>query len=443
MSTSSRTVARRACAFVVAAVVAASPVWAAPAAHAQGSNWWYETYGVAAAHAEGWTGEGVKVAVIDRFINPALPVFEGQNLEVAERPLCADTSTVVSDAAIDTAIHGTTVTAMINGNGTGAGSISGIAPDADVTFYGMGQEGACYSDDDSYWGRDTFSVGLQRAIDDGAQIVTTSLATSADMSEQDIGAVANAVAKGVIVVVSTPNVQPGTHGYVDFPWTLNGVVSVSALDTEGNLQVDTSTGAPVAPAGVTVAAAGVDLATIGREGNWDDSRLTTGSSLATPLVAGMLAVAAQRYPDATGNQLIQSLVHNTAGGNEALEFAEADGYGYGAAWLSSLLAADPSQYPDENPLMDKPYGLPSQDDVVAAAERDFAPLPDPTIDDFAEGEEEEPAGAVDDESTSPMDGALPAILIAGGIGLVVILGAVVTVVLLTVRRNKIRQGDTP
>ncbi|MDR6199544.1 subtilisin family serine protease [Microbacterium sp. SORGH_AS428] len=47
---------------------------AAPASAAgdEDGQWWYEAYGVADVHAEGWTGEGVKIAVVDTQINPDL-----------------------------------------------------------------------------------------------------------------------------------------------------------------------------------------------------------------------------------------------------------------------------------------------------------------------------------------------------------------------------------
>lgn len=61
----------------------------------------------------------------------------------------------------------------------------------------------------------------------------------------------------------------------------------------------------------------------------------------------------QKYPDATGNQMIQSLLHNTGSEDHPLEFDANDGFGYGTASLTRVLAADPLQYPDESSLLDK------------------------------------------------------------------------------------------
>ena len=78
---------------------------------------------------------------------------------------------------------------------------------------------------------------------------------------------------------------------------------------------------------------------------------TRGTSNATPLVAGFLALAKQKWPNATSNQLLQ-LLTKTALNNEG----QWNKYtGYGVADLGALVNTDPSQYPDENPLMDKGY----------------------------------------------------------------------------------------
>ncbi|WP_202812699.1 S8 family serine peptidase, partial [Kytococcus sedentarius] len=72
-------------------------------------------------------------------------------------------------------------------------------------------------------------------------------------------------------------------------------------------------------------------------------------SSSAPIVAGFLALARQKWPDATANQLLQLLVHttvNTDGGWNQYT-------GYGLASPATMINTDPSQYPDENPLADK------------------------------------------------------------------------------------------
>ena len=42
---------------------------------------------------------------------------------------------------------------------------------------------------------------------------------------------------------------------------------------------------------------------------WVSGSDRTGTSDAAPIVAGALALVKSKYPDATGNQLIQQLIH--------------------------------------------------------------------------------------------------------------------------------------
>ena len=78
----------------------------------------------------------------------------------------------------------------------------------------------------------------------------------------------------------------------------------------------------------------------------------TGTSISTPLVAGMLALARQKWPEATANQTLQVLTHTGLNPNH-----QWDKYtGYGAIDGGALVNTDPSQYPDENPLAQKEGG---------------------------------------------------------------------------------------
>ena len=78
----------------------------------------------------------------------------------------------------------------------------------------------------------------------------------------------------------------------------------------------------------------------------------SGTSYATPLVAGMLALARQKWPDATANQILQLLVHTGLNPNHDWNQYT----GYGAIDGGALVNTDPSQYPDENPIIQKNGG---------------------------------------------------------------------------------------
>ncbi|MEO5711425.1 MAG: S8 family serine peptidase, partial [Nocardioidaceae bacterium] len=76
----------------------------------------------------------------------------------------------------------------------------------------------------------------------------------------------------------------------------------------------------------------------------------TGTSFAAPIIAGSLALVKSKYPDATGNQLVQQLIHNTSSGKYAWD----RDYGFGLVSMSKMLATDPTAWPDVNPLSKGP-----------------------------------------------------------------------------------------
>ncbi|MCR2784681.1 MULTISPECIES: S8 family serine peptidase [unclassified Microbacterium] len=429
-----RRTTRLAAVALTAALVAIGPSGTA-AATTQATLWWWDTYGIGAFHEQGWTGEGVRIAIMDDQINPDLPAFEGRSLTVADGTLCEETDSAVSAEATFGANHGTTLTASLIG--TGAGGVRGIAPDAEVTFYGLGRTdevGSCTSRERPDV-LSPFGVALQHAIDDGAQIFTTSVGSPTESEEGDGAVIAEAIAKGMVIVHATPNPDQTMLASASLP-LINGVLAASAVDSTGELQTDKN-GQPYVLDYTHVVAAGVSLPTLGSVGGtWDEGGTASGSSFAAPLVAGMLALAAQRYPDATGNQLLQSLIHSTNGSIHEPTYDPATGYGYGAAWPASLLEDDPTDYPDENPLMDRPNGIPSAEQVAEAVARESGsspsadPAPVPT----------DEAGVAAPGGTDPLGpiGLTVAVVLA-----VAVAAGVIAVIVFTARRKRLHQGGTP
>ncbi|PTT14039.1 hypothetical protein DBR36_16360 [Microbacterium sp. HMWF026] len=424
---------RRLSVWATAATVAVVLMPLAPSsANAAGNDaqWWADTYGVDATHTAGLTGAGVKVAVIDNQMNPNLPVFAGRNLSISETRVCTTGSEPVTDVADPASIHGTTMVAMLIGNGTGAGEVRGIAPDAEVTFYGLGPEDAptCAQPTDDRL--TPFGTLIKAAVDDGAQVISMSYGTAAQ--EQDAPVVAYALARGVAVVISEPNASEIADPATDIA-SMNGIVGVSQVNRDGELQEKLDGGPFVVPE-TTVVAAGHNLPNVGANGDWSQTKNAAGSSFATPIVAGMLALAAQKYPQATGNQLVHALISSTNGTVHEPVRAD-DGYGYGAAWLPTLLTVDPEQYPDETPLMGRELGMPSAEQVSQARAEGFV----------APESQNEPRNTFDRGAVqqAPFD-LTP--LVVGGVGLLVVLvlvAGIITVLVITRQRRKTREGTTP
>lgn len=412
---------------------AASPTSAATTSGTTGLDFWWDKYGVDAAHSEGITGRGVKVAVLEEQINPSLPVFEGQNLRISDKPVCKDHPSMTSTNPDKGTRHGTTMTALLIGNGTGSGGVRGIAPDAEVTFYGYGPDDRpCYPDSATETDMTAWGYGVKLAVDDGAKIVYT--AVGMERREADAPAIAYAIARGVALVSATAN--PSAADLLGAPITdggdsLNGVVAVSAIGPDGALQTSAD-GSPWIIPQTTVVAGGDRFPEIGTESGWDGSATATGSSNASPIVAGMLALAAQKFPESTGNQLIQAMLATTNGERHEPSRTE-DGFGYGAAWLPTLLAVDPTTFPDETPLMNKSAGFPTADQIAAARTNGYvAPDRGRSFDQYA-----------DDSPTSGFDFSSLVMWAVIGIVALVLIAAVITVLIIVTQRRRARKGTSP
>lgn len=426
MSGLRRSALRLVAALVVTGATLATSVPTAARAADTDWDWWLDTYGVLAAHDAGLTGAGVRIAVIDEAINPDLPTFQGRTLSVSDTVICPGRTPAATDVADEGAVHGSTVTAMIIGNGTGAGALRGIAPDADVTFYGYGTgTDDCRPDTDLQIS--SFGYAVKTAVDDGADIITTSITRGA--GEDDGPAVAYALARGVVVIAGTPN--PDMLAVYDKDLgAMNGVVAASAIGRDGDLQTS-SNGEVLGLPQTTVVAAGKNLPSVGRVDDWNASAPSSGSSFAAPVVASMIALAAQKTPAATGAQLVQALARTTNGQVHDLSRTE-DGYGYGAAWLPTLLSVDPTVFPDETPLLDKAAGIPTADEISEAAEADaYVPIERP--DSFSQYSD-------DDATPGPDLGGVVIWIIAGVAGLVVV-AIIATVAIVVSQRRTAGKGN--
>lgn len=218
----------------------------------------------------------------------------------------------------------------------------------------------------------------------------------------------------------------------------NGVVAVQSFDAAGMIQTTTLAEGtdPLQNRDQQVIAAGpgVGILAQGTAQSWDAQSLVGGTSFATPLVAGFLAVVKQKYPDATAGQLIQSLIHNTGTkGEHEPEWNSSTGYG--AVSLTGMLAVDPTKYPDVNPIFDADdeFGTPSAADV-REAERELeaaAPTPTPSADE-----------ATTQSAASSLPAWLPWAIGGGIVAALLVIGGVILALILAARRARRRNAES-
>lgn len=321
--------------------------------------WYQDAFGVADAAAAGFTGQGVKVAVIDGLINPALPALSTANITIREPSYCADRVNAaayvpaVSDD-FESARHGTEMVSLLVGNGSstngGQGTV-GVAPGATVLYYatdydvGLSQSQlVCPIIGDATDVKDqdlSVALALDQAIEDGADIISLSIGTGT-VRDDIYAAIAKAMREGVVVVAARPNDMRKTDD-TDLSG-MNGVVSIQAMGSDGVIQASSA----VSDGSVDIVGPGVNV--LGLVDGWSVPAAVSGTSGATAIVAGYLAIVKSKYPKATGNQLIQSLINNTGLDDHALKHDSTSGYGIVS--LRHMLEVDPTKYKDVNPLID-------------------------------------------------------------------------------------------
>ena len=325
-----------------ALALAAGALTLAPApAHADDavpSQEYFSYYHFDTARQKGYTGKGVTIAVIDGPVDTSNPALKGTNITDKSRCTIQDSPEGVR--------HGTDMAIIL------VSPISGVAPDATLYNYQAStgstiSNGSCDSNGDKL---DTTAALINQAVEDGAQIISISLSVNESTNELK-WAITNAITKGVIIVAAA-----GNEGHQDDTTQLgrySGVVGVSAINSDGTFASYSNSAD-----GMVTAAFGGPYNTF--DVNTGEPATVHGTSISTPLVAGMLALARQKWPDATANQILQLLVHTGLNPNHDWNQYT----GYGAAALGSLVNQDPSQYPDENPIIQKNGGSqPTAQDV--------------------------------------------------------------------------------
>ncbi|WP_061962971.1 S8 family peptidase [Demequina aurantiaca] len=403
-------------------------------------EYYIDLYKIDDYHDQGIDGTGVTVAIIDGGINTAVPALQGADLTVMPDSLCRDESGDLQKVNTDdlhVASHGTNIALKILGDGKGypgQDGLTGVAPGASVLFYGFGVdiEDPCYDSDgaNNYYIADAVAAGIVDAVDNGARIISMSFAIGGSQALTD--ALTYAISRGVVVAVSTSNDTDdlGINETFNF---FNGVLGVGAFGPGGKPALD-SDGQPNMTQFIDVVAPGVDVALQGDDGAWDRQRIGSGTSYATPITVGNLALAMQKTPAATNNQILQLLIHNTDVESPHEPYYDPTFVnGYGSVDTISLLSDDPLQYPDTNPFI-------TEDGEPTPAQLELTPAstPSPSASASAVSTPDPTPSASPSATPTPTDDATstawPWPLVIAIVALVVIAGIVVTVVV--VRRSQ-------
>ncbi|GAB2967330.1 S8 family peptidase [Frigoribacterium salinisoli] len=278
---------------VVALGTALVPAAAATADQIRDAQYWLDDYGV----RDAWQvtrGAGVTVAVVDTGVDGSVAElegavvggtdFSGQGSADGQRPVGDDSS------------HGTLVGSLLAGRGTGTGDgVLGVAPEAELLSVSVGF-GAAAADSDQQ-----IADAVRWSVDAGADVINMSLTRNTlDWPTSWDDAFLYAMEHDVVVVAAAGNRGSGTTE-VGAPATMPGVLTVAGVDRQGTASFDASS------QGITigVAAPAEDLVGVGPG---DVHYLWQGSSGATPLVAGIVALVRSAHPELDADDVIERVV---------------------------------------------------------------------------------------------------------------------------------------
>ncbi|MGC4835174.1 S8 family peptidase [Micromonospora vinacea] len=249
----------------------------------------------------GYTGKGVRVAVLDTGADFTHPDLVGR---VAER---ADFTAEGGDA-VDHNGHGTHVASTIAGTGAAAhGQRRGVAPDAKLVI------GKVL--DDHGYGDDSGIIAAMEWAATRADVINMSLGGSdPDDGNDPLSLAVDGLSRstGALFVIAAGN----SGAAISSPGSAASALTVGAVDRNDKL-ADFSSRGPLVTSNVAkpeLVAPGVDIVAARAAGtNLQDPidryyEAISGTSMASPHVAGAAALLAQRHPDWTGERLKAALV---------------------------------------------------------------------------------------------------------------------------------------
>ena len=251
----------------------------------------------------GYEGTGVEVAVLDTGVDATHPDLAGKVKE------SVDFSGSPS-GTVDHFGHGTHVAATIAGTGAGAGGTrKGVAPKADLLV------GKVLGDDG--YGYDSWIIaGMEWAAAEGAKVVNMSLGGEATDGTDPLSQAVNDITAqtGTLFVVAAGN--EGQDETVGTPGAAASALTVGAVDRNDQLAEFSSRGPRLGDAGLKpeITAPGVGIIAARAAGTIMGDPIdelytsASGTSMATPHVAGAAALLAQQHPDWKADQLKNALV---------------------------------------------------------------------------------------------------------------------------------------
>ena len=322
--------------------------------------------GVIALHNEGFSGEGVRIAVLDAGF-PYLDHIAFKHLKVvAQRNFLNE---VDEDGSADLEketisrdnIHGTQVLSVLAA--FDPGSMVGVAPHAEYLLATTEDTKNELPIDEDRW-----IAGLEWADSLGADIVNTSVGwnefedgsgyTYTDLdgrSALSTIAAEIAIARGIVVVVAAGNEAEEKWHYVTVPADGPNVITVGAVKLGRPIIAPFSSRGPTADGRIKpdVVAPGVSIVVVSAAVSSEKYTVNNGTSFAAPLVSGVAALLKQVHPNWSPNEIASALKKTT---HDLGESGPDTTYGWGL--VNALAASGIQVFVPERSLVSLPFPNP-------------------------------------------------------------------------------------
>ncbi|EAW38353.1 S8 family serine peptidase [Lyngbya sp. PCC 8106] len=288
-----------------------------------GNNWGRDLIQAPEVWTQGITGENVVVAVVDSGIDynhPDLfPNIWNNPSEIANNGIDDDNNGYVDDSRgwdfvnqdndpMDLNSHGTHVTGIIAATEDGVG-ITGVAPNATIMPVRVLDKNGFGKINDAL-------MGIRYAVENGADVINLSLGGNDYISEV-LETISWAVEQGVVVVVAAGN---ESSSFPSYPARFANQFGIAVGSVDGKNQLSSfSNRAGILPLNYVVAPGGDGgfsdvgdiYSTIPLTSSAVPYRFLSGTSMAAPHVAGVVALMLQANPNLTPTQ-VEDILNQTA-----------------------------------------------------------------------------------------------------------------------------------
>ncbi|MGW3986681.1 S8 family serine peptidase [Streptomyces sp. NPDC004830] len=268
--------------------------------------------GAPKAWSAGFDGKGVKIAVLDTGVDATHADLQGQVVGAKNFTASPDASDKVG--------HGTHVASIAAGTGKkSGGTFKGVAPGAKIL-------NGKVLDDDGFGSDSEILAGMEWAVAEGADVVNMSLGGGDTPAIDPMEAAVNKLSedKGVLFAIAAGNEGDFGEQTIGSPGSAAAALTVGAVDGKDKI-ADFSSRGPGLDGALKpdVTAPGVDITAASAKGNQIAGEVgekpagymtISGTSMATPHVAGAAAILKQQHPQWKYAELKGALTGSTKGG---------------------------------------------------------------------------------------------------------------------------------